>query len=152
MTTRAVLARIGLAFFVGTAVGCGGGTAPVMDGGAADASPPGDADAACDTSAACSNGQPPPDAAGTPGLDASLTCNTTADCPSDELCGFAVSQACSATGSCFTPRECGCGVTSTVACGCEGANTTIDPECCFGLPNGYQLRRILHAGPCVDGG
>jgi hypothetical protein len=81
-----------------------------------------------------------------------VPCNTSADCPTGEVCGFAESEACSAKGTCFTQTQCGCGASSTVGCGCDGTNVSIDPPCCFGLPTGYQMHRVLHTGPCVDGG
>jgi hypothetical protein len=80
-------------------------------------------------------------------------CTTNADCPNGGICGFLESAGCAATGQCFTmtpgPR---CAIASSVGCGCNGSDVSIDPSCYSGLPNGYQSKPVLHEGTCTDGG
>jgi antistasin family protein len=77
-------------------------------------------------------------------------CATDADCPSGRICGFLESAACAATGQCFSaatgPR---CGIASTVGCGCNGTDVSIDPSCYSGLPAGYVKKPVLHVGTCT---
>jgi hypothetical protein len=80
-------------------------------------------------------------------------CTTNADCSKGDVCGFLESAGCAATGQCFPgpvgPR---CGIASSVGCGCNGSQVSIDPSCYSGLPDGYQTKPVLHRGACVDAG
>jgi hypothetical protein len=85
------------------------------------------------------------------GYDAGSTgtsCTTDSDCQTNEVCGYKVSDACSASGQCF-PRGQLCNCFSP-ACACDG--TTINAVC-SGLPDGYAPQAVAHAGKCdTDGG
>jgi hypothetical protein len=78
-------------------------------------------------------------------------CTSDADCPNGGLCGFLESAGCAATGQCFPgpigPR---CAIASSIGCGCNGSEVSIDPSCYSGLPSGYQSHPVLHAGACTD--
>jgi len=81
------------------------------------------------------------------------SCTTSADCPNGGICGFLESAGCAATGQCFpAPSGPRCAIASTVGCGCNGSDVSIDPSCVSGLPSGYQTKPVLHEGACTDGG
>lgn len=78
-------------------------------------------------------------------------CASSADCASGRLCGFLESAGCSATGQCYpAPSGPRCAIASTVGCGCNGSDVSIDPSCSSGLPTGYQTKPVLHEGACTD--
>jgi hypothetical protein len=82
------------------------------------------------------------------GADASGgPCTTDAQCAAGTLCGFPVSDGCSAKGSCFaTP-----GVTCQLymaGCACDGSEVNL---VCNGLPDGYASKPVLHSGACQGG-
>jgi hypothetical protein len=90
-----------------------------------------------------------------PGTDSGGTgiCTTAADCPGGDICGFLESAGCAATGQCFPgPTGARCAIASTVGCGCNGSDVSIDPSCYSGLPSGYQTKPVLHEGACTDSG
>jgi hypothetical protein len=90
---------------------------------------------------------PPADAGGTG------PCTSNADCPSSGVCGFLESAGCAAIGQCFpAPSGARCAIASTVGCGCNGSDVSIDPSCSSGLPSGYQTKPVLHEGACADAG
>jgi hypothetical protein len=85
--------------------------------------------------------------------DGGATCSSNADCANGGVCGFLESDGCAATGRCFpAPSGPRCGLASAIGCGCDGSDVSIDPSCYSGLPNGYQTKRVLHEGACVDAG
>jgi hypothetical protein len=84
---------------------------------------------------------PGPDAG--PGL-----CKSDADCAAGSLCGFAIADACSATGQCIVSSMVLCNAASP-GCACDGTEVNI---VCNGLPNGYAPAPLLHTGRCVDSG
>jgi hypothetical protein len=80
-------------------------------------------------------------------------CTTSSDCPSGQICGFLEAAGCAATGHCFPgPTGARCGIASSIGCGCNGSEVSIDPSCYSGLPSGYQTKPVLHEGACTDGG
>jgi hypothetical protein len=87
-----------------------------------------------------------------PAADAGGTgvCVTDADCPSGFICGFLQSDGCAASGQCFPgPTGPRCAIASTVGCGCNGSQVSIDPSCYSGLPSGYVKKPVLHEGTCT---
>jgi hypothetical protein len=117
------LARAWLWIFV---VGCGGQVVGGVDSGGGDTGSGGDS------------------ASGN-------TCVMNADCPSmAQVCGFAESDACTATGHCFASGP----VCNSFSPGCSCAGQTINIAC-NGLPTGYAPAPLAHTGPCfksMDGG
>jgi hypothetical protein len=81
-------------------------------------------------------------------VDGGGACAKDADCGADQVCGFAVSDACSAAGQCFAAPGATCAAYSP-GCACDG--TTINVTC-TGLPEGYVSAPLDHAGECSDGG
>jgi hypothetical protein len=78
-------------------------------------------------------------------------CTTDADCGNGRICGFLEAAGCAATGQCFpAPTGARCAIASTVGCGCNGTEVSIDPSCYSGLPSGYQSKPVLHEGMCTD--
>jgi len=77
-----------------------------------------------------------------------VVCATNADCPTDYLCGFPESEACSAKGTCFQSPGAVC-LTYSAGCACDGSVINV---ACTGLPSGYETKPLLHAGMCADGG
>jgi hypothetical protein len=144
---------------LGGGAGCSGGGAPGAPGGT-DAGGGDDAGPICPglgCAPQCPNGvlkdqngcdtcqcAPVADSGGTG------VCTASTDCASAEICGFLESARCTATGQCFPaaggPR---CAIASSVGCGCNGMDVSIDPSCYSGLPSGYQLRPVLHEGTCA---
>ena len=90
----------------------------------------------------------PPADAGSTGI-----CASNADCANGGTCAFLESSGCAATGQCLPvssgPR---CGIASSIGCGCNGSDVSIDPSCSSGLPTGYQTKPVLHEGACADAG
>ena len=76
------------------------------------------------------------------------TCTNDTDCGSDGMCGFAISNGCSAVGQCY-PKNTGplCNSISP-ACACDG--TTVNTVC-EGYPSGVTSKPVTHGGAC-DGG
>jgi hypothetical protein len=72
-------------------------------------------------------------------------CTTDGDCAKGSLCGFAVADACTATGQCFVSEQVVCNAFSP-GCACDGSvvNTV-----CNNLPGGYVARPLLHDGACA---
>ncbi len=85
-------------------------------------------------------------AGGSDGGDASAggACSSTSACASGWVCGFPVSQGCSATGQCVPASTLAC---KGIACGCNGMSVS---EC-----GGYATAPFAHTGPCgidIDSG
>jgi hypothetical protein len=91
-------------------------------------------------------------ACATDGGQAGPACNTSADCASHEVCGYAVTDGCSATGQCVaepTVQPC----VESQGCACDG--TTIPVGGCGAgtLPAGYTSKPLAHENACTaDGG
>ncbi len=90
------------------------------------------------------------------GADASVsdggpaTCQSSADCPSNEVCGFLETNGCSAAGTCVSLGA-QCALAPYVfGCGCDGTNVSIG--CDTGLPSGYATKPLAHTGACTDSG
>jgi hypothetical protein len=141
--------------------GCGGGVAPGGPGGtdagggdAMDGTVDGPTCPALGCNPYCPNGVlkdqngcdtcqcAPADAGGT-------ACMTDGDCPTEEICGFLESAGCAATGQCFAAPGARCAIPSSVGCGCNAMEVSIDPSCYSGLPDGYQLHPVRHEGACA---
>jgi hypothetical protein len=80
--------------------------------------------------------------------DAGDSCASDADCNSGETCGFAISNACTATGACFVTQESACQALEP-GCACDGTNLNLT---CNGLPDGYALKPVESTGYCPDSG
>jgi hypothetical protein len=125
-----------------------------------------DAGSGSGTDASCDCGAPPPVAACPGGGGPSVTCESTssttchwvvgscsdagapctasADCPSDQVCGFPESAGCSAQGACFAMQEVTCQAIA-LACACDGTEINV---ACNGLPSGYASKPYAHSGAC----
>jgi hypothetical protein len=86
---------------------------------------------------------------GSGGSDAGhgASCTSSAQCGSDEICGFATAEACSATGECFAAPGAECDAYSP-GCACDGTEINI---ACNGLPTGYETAPLAHTGACTGG-
>jgi hypothetical protein len=77
------------------------------------------------------------------------SCIQNSDCPADGVCGFAISDACNATGQCFPAPTAICNAYSP-GCACDGTTISI---VCTGFPDGYAEKPVAYAGDCaVDAG
>ncbi len=86
---------------------------------------------------------------GAPPADAGAgSCTSTADCPSNEICGFPKTPVCAAVGQCFPAPQVICNAYSP-GCACDGTEINL---ACNGLPDGYETKPLRHTGECVDGG
>ncbi len=72
------------------------------------------------------------------------TCTVSSDCPAQGVCGFAISDACNATGQCFPPPGAVCEAYSP-GCACDGTEISV---VCTGLPDGYTEKPLAHPGSC----
>lgn len=84
-------------------------------------------------------------------------CSTSADCAPNELCGYAVADACSAKGECVAPPTGAEPCVESEGCACDG--TTISVGGCGAgvLPAGYTSKPLAHENACTadagsDGG
>ena len=80
--------------------------------------------------------------------DGDTGCQSDADCPGGDVCGFLETSACGATGSCFTAPTIICNAYSP-GCACDGSEVDV---ICNGLPTGYARKPLKHTGACADGG
>jgi hypothetical protein len=84
---------------------------------------------------------------------APVPCTSNSDCGSQngsqEVCGFAMSDACMAQGQCFASQGAICNAFSP-GCACDGSEINV---ACNGLPSGYETKPLRHTGMCTtDGG
>jgi hypothetical protein len=78
------------------------------------------------------------------GRDGSGACVRDSDCASNQLCGFAASDGCSAVGQCFPGPGAICQAFAP-GCACDG---TVINIACTGLPQGYFSKPLAHSGAC----
>jgi hypothetical protein len=74
-------------------------------------------------------------------------CSSSADCASNEVCGFPESEGCAAQGQCFPAPTVVC-LAIALGCACDGTEINI---ACNGLPGGYETKPYLHSGACTGG-
>ena len=83
-------------------------------------------------------------------------CMTASDCPPaqpSDVCGFAIAQACQATGICLPhPPVSNCVTSPLTACGCDGVTVSWWDQCAATEPPGYAPVPIAGTGSCGDGG
>ena len=82
------------------------------------------------------------------GADGSAPCVHDIDCPDHNVCGYPISDGCSANGRCFPASMAVCGA-FLPGCACDG--TSIN-TICTGYPNGYVSKPLRNTGACMDGG
>jgi hypothetical protein len=77
------------------------------------------------------------------GAPAPGECTTSADCDKGSICGFPVSDSCTAKGSCFERGPMCNGFAP--GCACDGSTINV---MCTGLPGGEGLAPLRHLGAC----
>jgi hypothetical protein len=85
---------------------------------------------------------------GAPPADAGVeSCRSTADCGSNEICGFPKSPVCATVGQCFPAQQVTCNAFAP-GCACDGTEINV---VCNGLPDGYETKPLRHTGTCIHG-
>jgi hypothetical protein len=85
------------------------------------------------------------------GGQAGPSCSTSADCAANEVCGYAVTDGCSAKGQCVAePGATPC--VESEGCACDGTTITVGGCGAGALPSGYTSKPLAHENACTDGG
>ncbi len=92
--------------------------------------------------AGCSTSSSPSEPIVDSGTGEGGACGTTADCTAGLLCGYPISQGCSAQGVCV-PEDLSCSNDGPVVCGCDG--TPVGLACIWGP--GYAAAPIVSTTP-----
>ena len=125
-------------------IGCGGSTSePSASGGAAGAGATGGSGGTGGSGTGGAAGSATGGSAGAGG-----PCTTNADCPDSGVCGFPQAAGCAAEGTSFPAPGATCAAYSP-GCACDGTEITV---VCTGLPAGYVMKPLDHAGVCADAG